>query len=1063
MLRLARAHWPDQHRYPVNHAGATVGRGVREDVCESPEPLLVTGFAAIGELIDVIGSWIGGGQASQMRIVLGSEPFTSQRLAFGSPTAEFTDEVRRYWLETEGVSLRLSAKIVQVKQALRDGLLDVRHVPGSVRLHAKIYVGDRAVTLGSSNFTGNGLRAQLEGNVRFTRVADPDDYRSASLLAENYWTDADPWNDQFDALLDEMLQIVTWRDALARAAADLLEGQWASHYLAPAQRSTSLWPSQVAGIAEALWVVENVGSVLVADATGSGKTRMGAYLTRAVRDRLWSTGRVRSDLTVLVSPPAVKEPWMREAVHCGLTVTHVSHGMLSHTDRDGPRTEDTAVAGAQILAVDEAHNFLAQNSNRTRALRGSAADHVLLFTATPINRGAADLLSLIDLLGADNFDDDTLEVLDQLERAGGQHVQLKPHQQQLLRAEIQRFTVRRTKTELNALVERQPDAYVHPDSGRVCRYPEHHVRTYETAETAEDAELALRIRELAASLLGVTYLGNRLTVPASLRREYTDEQWLSLRLSSAQGLAGHHITSAMRSSRAALLEHVLGTSEALRLSTLDGGVKQQSTGDLLSKTRAAIHQPRPEIDLACELPDWLANDKQWSVACEIETATYQAIADAAVALSTAREQVKAAQIADLATRHRLVLAFDRHPITLAAIQPLIRVDDDVSVLVATGSSDSGKKKVRKAFRREGDGRGVALCSDAMSEGLNLQGASAVLHLDLPTTLRTAEQRVGRVDRMDSPHDRIEAWWPKDGPAFAVRADELLTARAAESAALLGSNLPIPTLRDSTIVDVERHAHALEDGRTEDWDGLHDALAPVRDLVAGPTALIPGSTYAHYRTETSRVIARVSPLRTSTPWAFVAVSARLRGAPRWMLLEAQPPTVTVGLASVVGRLRERLDEDPPPRPLDGECETWLDHFLAQAERSERQLLPRRIQRALDQMETTTRRWSEHAFAHGAYDDADRWRALTHLANPGPDDDLRPDPHDAAERWLRLVQPLVEEARRQRRRRYSRLPDIDAALSDTPLDLAHVEHAFTGIEATEPFSHRISACILGVPDD
>ena len=35
----------------------------------------------------------------------------------------------------------------------------------------------------------------------------------------------------------------------------------------------------------------------------------------------------------------------------------------------------------------------------------SAADHVLMFTATPINRGAEDLLSLVDQLGADNFED----------------------------------------------------------------------------------------------------------------------------------------------------------------------------------------------------------------------------------------------------------------------------------------------------------------------------------------------------------------------------------------------------------------------------------------------------------------------------------------------------------------------------------------------------------------------------------------------------------------------------------------------------------------------------------
>lgn len=115
MLRLARETWPSQERFPVNHASASVGRLVSRDLVSSSQPLVVTGFASIGELIDLIGDWAAEEHVARMRVVLGSEPFRSHRLAFGSPTAQFTDEVRRYWLETEGISLRLSAKILQVK------------------------------------------------------------------------------------------------------------------------------------------------------------------------------------------------------------------------------------------------------------------------------------------------------------------------------------------------------------------------------------------------------------------------------------------------------------------------------------------------------------------------------------------------------------------------------------------------------------------------------------------------------------------------------------------------------------------------------------------------------------------------------------------------------------------------------------------------------------------------------------------------------------------------------------------------------------------------------------
>lgn len=1059
MHRLASRSWPDQGRFPVNHASARVRRIVWDDLRRCPTPLVVTGFASIAELVDLMADWMAQPGSDQLRLVLGSEPFSTQRLAFGSPTAQFTEEVTRYWIEEQGVSLRLSAKIIQVKTGLDDHRIDVRHVPGATRLHAKIYSASEAVTLGSSNFTEHGLATQLEANTRFTADADPVDHAAVQRIAENYWDEASPWNEEFAHLLERLLQVVTWQEALARACADLLEGQWAAKYLATATGTAQLWPSQIAGIAEALWVVENVGSVLVADATGSGKTRMGAHLTRAVRDRLWSTGRVRNDLTVLVSPPAVKRAWVDEAVRCGLTITHVSHGMLSHADASGPRPEEHAVSTAQVLAVDEAHNFLTRSSNRTRALRTSSADHVLLFTATPINRGAGDLLSLIDLLGADNFDDHTLEVLDQLDRVGAAQAPLTRAQQTLLREEIQRFTVRRTKSMLNSLVDDDPDAYRHPDSGRICRYPQHQTRTYTTGETQADEELARHIGELAGRLTGVTYLGRRLSVPPALRRDYTDEQWLRMRLTAAHGLAAHHVSSALRSSRAALLEHILGTAQAVQICQVDTSVKQQPTGQMSDKARTAAAGPRPHIDLHCALPPWLTDDTAWQAAALDDAALYDAIAEAAQQLSTAREQRKADTLAELAGQHRQVLAFDHHPITLTAIAPLLRARD-LPVIIATGTSESGKRAVTRSFRRDGDGHGIALCSDALSEGLNLQGSSAVVHLDLPTTLRAAEQRVGRVDRMDSPHDRIEAWWPVDGPAFAVRADELLTARAAESAALLGSNLPLPTLSGSSLLDVHAHAQAVDERRGEEWDGLQDALAPVRDLVSGPQPLVPGPVYAAYRSTQTRVVARISPLHTQTPWAFIAVSARLRGAPRWMLLEGPTATATVGLQPVAEGLRRHLRHDPPPRAFDEACEYWLDRFLTAAEHAERQLLPRRMQRALEQMTRSADGWHRAALGRGDQDAAERWARLKRLAAPGPDDPAA-DPHDVAERWVTLVRPRLEASRQNRRSRYTRLRDIDPELQADPLDLPTVEEAYQRITTTEPFSHRISACILGVP--
>ena len=575
--------------------------------------------------------------------------------------------------------------------------------------------------------------------------------------------------------------------------------------------------------------------------------------------------------------------------------------------------------------------------------------------------------------------------------------------------------------------------------------------------------MAREVREHATALKGLALLGPVLTVPATLRREYNDQKWLKMRLSAAAGLASHLVLSAMRSSTAALLEHVVGTEEAVAALGITGLTKPQPTGATLAKVTALPQQGPPKTDdLDCELPMWLTNPDAWSRECEAELVHYEAVQRAARRLGDNRERAKAELVNTLARRHPRILAFDRHPITLAAIRPLIDVDG-VEVIIASGAATRSRRQVQDRFSADSDKPGIALCTDAMSEGLNLQGASVIVHFDLPTTLRVAEQRVGRVDRMDSPYDRIEAWWPSDSEAFATRANELLAARNAESAALLGSNLPIPDLvrRGEAKLDVQVVIHALEDRQAEVWDGIRDALDPVRQLVTGPEALLPSTVYRALRTDNHRVLARVSPVQSSQPWAFFAVRGHADGAPRWVLLEGPAAHVVHGLDDVTKRLRHHLQENPPPKSFDDDCERWLDQFLLAAAKAEARLIPRRLQRALQQMHATARQWARAARSKGDFDEADRWEAIARLAQP-EDDESFADFHQVGERWLRLVHPLREQARRERRHaRYSKISDIDPLLRREPLPLPAVEASLGDLHALEPFDQRVSACILGVP--
>lgn len=1083
--------WPDSSRFPVNRAGGRVRDHVRPDLVTSAAPLVVAGYAALASLVDLAGDWEAaaqrhvGREPRRLRILLGAEPFPSQRQSFASAHTSFTEEARAHW-EARGISLRLSARVLLAIQLLDAGLLDARFVHGQTTLHAKVFAGAGAATLGSSNFTDAGLAGQLEANARFTRADDPQRFVELWQIAENLWSIGQAWNDELRALLEDLLRMVPWQEALAGACNDLLEGHWARRYLDDAgHRGGALWPSQQAGIAQALWITANVGSVLVADATGSGKTRMGAHLVRAVRDRIWATGRTRRDLAVVVCPPAVETTWERESLRAGVNLFTLSHGLLSRAGID--RVEDEAVRASQILAVDESHNFLNRDSNRTRQLREGQPDHVLLFTATPINRGPADLLQLVSLLGADNFEDETLEILRRLERRRGDDV-LSGAETELLRREIQRFTVRRTKVLLNELVDREPEAYLDAVSGRVCRYPRHDARTYDTAESVADERIAAEIREIAASLSGVAQLERQIAVPAALRAEYTDERWLGFRLASVRGLAIHHVLQAMRSSRAALVEHLQGTDRASARFDLPR-FKALGTGDVIAKLAALAAEGPPPCTLACELPNWLVETAEWEARCLTERDRYERIAGLAEGLSNSRERGKATLLATLAERHERILAFDRHPITLELLRrEFHEVDRSLPVMVATGSTPVERRKVEAAFARSSVARAVALCSDAMNEGLNLQGASVIVHLDLPTTLRVAEQRIGRVDRMDSPYDSIEAWWPRDGREFATRANELLAQRAAESAQLLGSNLPVPDLSsaaraDATgpgaevlgaVVDVEQRIAEAESPGAETWDGIRDALDPVRQLVTGVNAIIGADVYEAVRMAPTLGTTRLALVASERPWAFLAVAAGAHGAPRWLLLRAPSDasgerfTGTTELSEVAAGLRRLLADDPPGHLLDDVALGFLQRALDAATAVELELLPRRARRALEQLTRVTRRWAAMAAAAGHEDEAHRWRAIGELAAPrrhrdeGGHDDPAVDLQLVAEQWTALVRPVLDGYRRAHRHQsFVVLRHLDETLFAQPFDVHEVERAFASVPRLAPLAERVSAGILGVP--
>ena len=1062
------APWPAQDRFPLNVDARRVEQAVRGDLQQSASPLVVTGYASLDQLINFLSELP---EQATPRVLLGQEPFASRRETFEMSRHGFPAEVADYWLE-QGISVLLSARLLKCIERLRDGRISTRYLADSGhRLHAKLYCGTEAVNLGSSNFTEPGLLFNREANVRFTRAKEPKRFEETWRIAENFWALGRDYNGELIALLEQLLRLVPWREAIARACAELLEGDWADRFLHedPYSQTSKLWPSQKQGIAQALFILARQDSVLIADATGAGKTRMGAHLIAAVWGQILRSGRMRREQALMICPPAVQSAWDEEALRAGLHLETFSHGTLSHSKSSRHDFTVESLRRGQILCVDEGHNFVNVKSNRTQRLFGNMADHVLLFTATPINRSVTDLLRIADLLGADNLEPSTLAAFKKMLSARNLSRSLSEPELDLLRKEINRFTVRRTKRMLNELVERDPDKYLNK-MGDPCRYPKHDAKPYKLQEFSRDCKLADRIASLAEQLHAVLFFERPIELPDLLRKAGVSEaRYLAGRLSSAKKIARYLIMASLRSSRAALIEHLEGTAVAKREFELSGFRKSNPLPGVFERLDK-LPGNLPENRLSIALPDWLSDEQAHREACEKDREIYREIVELVREMSDRREERKAEFLLTLLGKHELLLAFDSRPITLAWLKKLIQGRrPKVRVMVATGEAASDKKSVLEVFKPGStEKRVIGLCSDSLSEGVNLQQASALVHLDMPSVVRIAEQRVGRVDRMDSPHKSIQAWWPDDAPEFQLSSDERFVERYETVENLLGSNMPLPEnlkaeqpARRLSARDLIEE-YECEAGRMQ-WDGIEDAFESVRALVGGEQALISSDLYARYRGVTARVMSRVALVNAQAPWAFFCMAAGAFGAPRWLLLPSLNGKPLHELPDVSAALRERLDERTVDAEMSSQAEGYLTHFIGQISQAERSLLSRRKRRALEEMDLVLAAWLQKASRDNDQYRSDHLRQLLDaIRKPIPE--RQPDWEELATRWLDLIRPVWYERLKSRQRNKPLL------LADIRKDLVKagdtlfpkVEQAFARFPVMDAPERRVIACVLGVSD-
>jgi len=117
-----------------------------------------------------------------------------------------------------------------------------------------------------------------------------------------------------------------------------------------------------------------------------------------------------------------------------------------------------------------------------------------------------------------------------------------------------------------------------------------------------------------------------------------------------------------------------------------------------------------------------------------------------------------------------IVAFSCYAETADSLYRALRHDGHVALLTARGALIATGPVSRAEVLAQFDPESAAsrsmrghnsitllIATDLLSEGVNLQCASAIIHLDLPWTAARIEQRVGRLVRLGSPHLRVVSY------------------------------------------------------------------------------------------------------------------------------------------------------------------------------------------------------------------------------------------------------------------------------------------------------------------
>ncbi|HEX6694919.1 MAG TPA: DEAD/DEAH box helicase [Longimicrobiales bacterium] len=485
--------------------------------------------------------------------------------------------------------------------------------------------------------------------------------------------------------------------------------------------SGALSEFQRRGVARAISTIERHGGVIIADAVGLGKTHMGLAIARHF---------IAHDTpVVVVLPSALRRQWEVPLRRISGGVTVITHAALSRG-----RYRASLTGGQGLLLVDEAHAFRNPGTRRYGALARLAINRqVCLITATPVNNSLWDLYHLIRLFCTD--DALTSVGVPDLKVAFGEAV-AEGSGSAGLRAVLRALVIRRTRRDVAHEIGSGDPRFRFPALRPPVTIP------YDPAGDGRHDEILRGIADLRLDAFG--------TDASALIRFLLLKRLASS--STALVATVHDLVQLQRERLAAL-------HEGLLLTPADARIASGPVVDQLTMRRLVCVPIPPYMDVE-RLEADMRRDLE--ILADIERLTKGIPHDPKLG------QLR--RLLDGRLRGEKVLIFTEFRDTAEYLWRALLPRGGVGLIHGSdaflGRGRAGRNAVvaRFAPRANGGRRfpereavDILIATDVLAEGLNLQDCAHVVSYDLPWNPVRLIQRVGRIDRMGSPHAEVHSY------------------------------------------------------------------------------------------------------------------------------------------------------------------------------------------------------------------------------------------------------------------------------------------------------------------